>query len=77
MILSLLTVLLLAPLAALNADQPGVAMEAPRSTWFAPDLRIKPDDNTVLMAADGQNPGEEKQCQAHLLIRPVGCGSVL
>lgn len=48
----LLTALLLAPLCALHAAEP-----PPNSTHFVPDFTIKPDDYTVLMAADGQNPG--------------------
>lgn len=40
-----LTALLLAPLAALRAAE------------FVPDVKINPDNDTVLMAADGKNPG--------------------
>ncbi|MBM4089784.1 MAG: hypothetical protein FJ276_10200 [Planctomycetes bacterium] len=46
------TALLLAPLAALHAAEP-----LPNSTRFVPDFKIKPDDYTALMAADGKNPG--------------------
>lgn len=36
---------------------PIVAQLAGGGTRFVPDFKIKPDDYTVLMAADGQNPG--------------------